>query len=210
MASEQSYIGRTVSQVATWLAVPRAVTLPLLMVMGLGCGQLLWQYVDSVKILSWASGMATPFCMMCATVVWAMRDRLDDAFETDQMSSQEYQRLVDLVLQHRLRSTHWAAVTGFMALTSSAPAISNQLIGPIWHWMVLSTGCAVSISIYAYLLANYWDHQLRSYRNKQRIENKKRAERKDLLDQLNQTRPTQGGTGWVNGPDLMAPSDIHH
>lgn len=210
MASQQSYIGRTLSQVATWLAVPRAVTLPLLVVMGLGVGQLLWVYVDSVKILSWASGMATPFCMMCATVVWAMRDRLDDAFETDQMSSQEYQKLVNLVLKHRLQSTYWAAVTGLMALASSIPAVSNQLIGPVWHWMVLCTGGAVSIAIHAYLLANYWDHQVRTFRNKQRIESKQRAERKELLDQLNRARPIQGGNGWVDGPSLMDPSGIHH
>ncbi len=89
MASKQSYIGRIVSQVATWLAVPRVVTLPILVLAGLGGGQLLWLYIDSVKVLAWASGMATPFCMMCATVVWAMRDRLDEAFDTEQMTSQD-------------------------------------------------------------------------------------------------------------------------
>lgn len=210
MASKQSYIGRIVSQVATWLAVPRVVTLPILVLAGLGGGQLLWLYVDSVKVLAWASGMATPFCMMCATVVWAMRDRLDEAFDTDQMTSQEYQRLVDLVLMHRSRSTQWAAVTGLMALISSIPAVSNQLIGPVWHWMALSTGAAVAISIHAYLLANYWDHQVRAFRNKQRLDHKKNAERRVLLESLSIGKAPKSGVGWVDGPNLDASSGVHH
>lgn len=210
MASRQGYIGRTVSQVVSWLAVPRAVTLPVLMAVGIGGGQVLWHYVDSVKILAWASGMATPFCMMCATVVWAMRDRLDEAFDVDRMTSQEYQRMVDLVQSHRLRSTHWAAVTGLMALLSSVPAVSNQLIGPIWHWMVLGTGGAVSISVYAYLLANYWDHQVRAFKNKQRLDEKKRAERMALMEALQSSPTQQSGHGWVEGSELEVSGMAHH
>ena len=210
MASKQSFIGRIVNRVATWLAVPRAVTLPILVVIGAAVGQLLWRYVDSVKILSWASGMAAPFCMMCATVVWAMRDRLDEAFDVDQMTSLEYQRMVDMVQSHRLRSTFWAALTGLMALISSVPAVSNQLIGPIWHWMVLCTGGAVALSIYAYLLANYWDHQVRAFKNKQRFDRKRSAERKVLLEGLVPTQSLKHGPGWVDGPDLEAPSVAHH
>lgn len=210
MAFKQSYIGRIVSQVATWLAVPRVVTLPILVLAGLGGGQLLWLYVDSVKVLAWASGMATPFCMMCATVVWAMRDRLDEAFDTEQMTSQEYQRLVDLVLMHRSRSTQWSAATGLMALISSMPAVSNQLIGPVWHWMVLSTGAAVAISVHAYLLANYWDHQVRAFRNKQRLDHKKSVERRALLESLSLGKTQKSSVGWTDGPDLEAPSAVHH
>lgn len=210
MASKQSYIGRIVSQVANWLAVPRVVTLPILVLAGLGGGQLLWLYVDSVKVLAWASGMATPFCMMCATVVWAMRDRLDEAFDTEQMTSKEYQRLVDLILMHRSRSAQWAAVTGLMALISSIPAVSNQLIGPVWHWMVLSTGAAIAISIHSYFLANYWDHQVRAFRNVQRLDHKKSAERRSLLESLSLGNTQKSGVGWADGPELEAPNAIHH
>ena len=210
MASQQSYIRRVVSQLTAWLAVPRAITLPVLIALGVGCSHLLWQFVDNVKVLAWMAGMATPFCMMCATVVWAMRDRLDDAFDTEQMSSQAYKQLVYLVTQHRSRSTNWAIFTGLMAMVSSIPTVSNQLIGPIWHWMILGTGCAVSISIYAYLLANYWDHQVRTYRNKQKLETKKRAEKEELLMSLNPSQPLKSKTGWVDGPELGDPVTVHH
>jgi len=210
MASKQSYIGRNVSQLARWLAVPRGITLLVLVITGLSTGLLLWHFVDSVKVLSWISGMATPFCMMCATVVWAMRERLDEAFDTDQMTSREYKQLVNLSSKHRARSTHWSAVTGLMALVSSTPAVSNQLIGPVWSWMIVATGCAVAISIYAYLLANYWDHQMREYKIKQKIEGKRQAEQKELLEGLNQSQPLKSGTGWVEGPDLIDPVALHH
>lgn len=210
MASKQSYIGRIVSQLVGWLAVPREITLPILVLIGLGASQLLWHLVDSVKVLSWVSGMATPFCMMCATVVWAMRDRLDDAFDTDQMTAQEYQRLVELVLQHRSRSTYWAAITGLMTLVSSIPAVSNQLIGPVWHWMVLGTGVSVSGAIYAYLLANFWEQQIRAQRTKKKLESKRANEKKELLLGLASSNPVNGGMGWVNGPELTDPVSLHH
>jgi len=193
-----------------WLAVPREITLPILVLMGLGAGQLLWHFVDNVKVLSWVSGMSAPFCTMCATVVWAMRDRLDDAFDTDQMTAQEYQLLVDLVLQHRSRSTYWAAITGLMALVSSVPAVSNQLIGPVWQWMVIGTGVSVSGAIYAYLLANFWEQQIRAQRTKKKLESKRANEKNELLLGLASSNPVGGGIGWVDGPELTDPVRLHH
>lgn len=210
MAFKQSYVGRIGSQLTTWLGVPRVITLPVLVLLAGGCGELLWRFVDNVKVLSWVSGMATPFCMMCATVVWAMRDRLTDAFDTDQMSSKEYQNLVEMVNRHRARSSFWAAFAGLMALVSSVPAVSNQLIGPVWHWMVIGTSVSVAGAIYAYLLANFWEQQIRAQRTKQKLESKRAIERNELLRGLASSQPTGAGMGWVDGPDLIDPVNLHH
>jgi hypothetical protein len=210
MASKQSYIGRVVSQLTTWLGVPRVITLPVLVLFSGGCGELLWHFVTSAKVLSWVAGMATPFCMMCATVVWAMRDRLSDAFDTDQMSSKEYQKLAEMVSEHRTRSSYWAAFAGLMALVSSIPTVSNQLIGPVWHWMVIGTSVSVAGAIYAYLLANHWEQQIRAQRTKQKLESKRAIERNELLLGLASSNPVGDGMGWIDGPDLIDPIKLHH
>lgn len=155
-----------------------------------------------MKILSWVAGMAAPFCMMCATAVWAMRDRIDDAFDVDHMSAQQYKKAVSLCAQHRARSTFWAGVTAMMALLSSAPAVSNQLIGPIWHWMLLALGGAVGTAVYAYQLASFWDHQIRAYKSEQRMLLKTKHEKQELLDVLTSSLGEGVGTGWTDGPAL--------
>ncbi len=210
MAFKQGHIGGNIGKLVSWLAVPRDVTLLILVAIGFSTGQVLWYFVESVKVLSWISGIATPFCMMCATIVWAMRDRLDDAVDMDLMTSQEYQRLIDLSRIQRSRATFWSAITGLMTLVSSFPAVSNQLIGPVWNWMIVGTGGAIAISIYAYLLANHWDHQVREYKNRRRIEGKKRAERQELIERLNESQPLKSKTGWVDGPSLINPNTMHH
>jgi hypothetical protein len=210
MAAEQGYVGRVVGQLINWLAVPRAFSWPVLLLAGMGCGHLLWLQIDNVKILSWVSGMVTPFCMVCATAVWAMRDRIDDAFDVDHMSAQEYEKAVTLGNQHRRRSTFWAGTSAFMALLSSMPAVSNQLIGPVWHWMLLALGGAVGTSVYAYQLANHWEQQIRAYKSKQRLQLKTKQEKQDLLDALRSSSGPNFGPGWVQGPALKVSSDIHH
>lgn len=210
MATEQSDVGRVVGQLIHWLAVPRAASWPVLLLVGTGCGHLLWTLVDSVKILAWVSGMATPFCMMCATAVWAMRDRIEDAFDVDQMTAREYKNVVELEATHRSRSTFWAFIGGMMALLSSTAAVSNQLIGPVWHWMVLVLGAAIGTSVYTYLLATYWEQQIRAYRSKKRMQYKTLQDKQDLLEALSSPKGQSIGPGWVDGPDLKVSSDTHH
>lgn len=207
MAAQQSHGGRTAKLIA-WLAVPRVVTLPVLLLVGVGAGQLAWIFIDSVKILAWASGMLVPFCMICATAVWAMRDRLDDAIDTEQMSAQAYEAFAALVTQHRSKSTWWAAWSAAMALLASMPAVSNQLIGPIWHWMVLCTGGAVLGAIYAYMLSSHWELQVRVFRSRQRLDGKRHRERQELLNEI-QYGSTAVGNGWRQGPELTGPT-AHH
>lgn len=206
MAAKEGFGARAVSRLIGWLAVPRVVTFPLLISLGLGLAQLAWHFVDSVKILAWASGMVSPFCMLCATAVWAMRDRIDDAVDTEVMSSSEYQQFEGLVSKHRSRSTSWAAATAVMALLASGPAVSNQLIGPIWHGMVLLSGAAVGCAIYAYLLANYWEAQIRTYKSRQRLAEKQRREREQLLNEIRAGTGTLHGSGWIDGPTLNQPT----
>lgn len=209
MAAQQGFIGRSASRLIGWLAVPRVITLPLLMAGGMAFGQLLWFFVDSPKIFAWLAGVASPFCVMCATAVWGMRDRMDSALDIDQMSSWQFQQYVDLVNRHRARSTGWAAATALMSLLASTPAISNQLVGPVWQWTVIGCAGAVAFSVYAYLLANYWEQQIRAYQNHEKIERKKRQESDELVKELcTPFRSTE--VGWKDGPTLETPTATTH
>lgn len=210
MAATEGFGGRSVGRLIGWLAVPRVVTLPVLLLLGAGMGELAWQSIGSAKILAWASGMASPFCMLCATAVWAMRDRLDDVVDTDAMSSEEFQRFDSLASQHRARSMTWAAISALMALLASGPAVSNQLIGPVWHWMVLGSGAAVGCSVYSYLMANHWEKQIRAYKIQQRIAEKKQREKDSLIENMMIGRGVLRGDGWVQGPTLSPPVRHHH
>ncbi|WP_143015926.1 hypothetical protein [Paracidovorax cattleyae] len=209
MAAQQGHNRRATSRLIAWLAVPRVVTLPTLLCIGVGGGQLAWSLIDSVKILAWLSGMMTPFCMICATAVWAMRDRLDEAVETEQMSAQAYQAFEALVTKHRSKSTMWAAWCAVMALLGSMPAVSNQLIGPVWHWMVLCSAGAAAGALYAYMLSNHWDFQIRAFRSHQKLEAKRRQAKDELLSKLQKESKVNLGRGWSQGPPLSKPTVQH-
>lgn len=209
MVTTEGFGARAVSRLIGWLAVPRVVTFPVLLLLGLGFAQLAWLFIDSVKILAWASGMASPFCMLCATAVWAMRDRIDDAVDTELMSSDEYQQFDQLVTKHRARSTSWAAVTAVMALVASMPAVSNQLVGPIWHWMVLSSGAAVGCAVYAYLLANFWEIQIRAHKGRQKLARKQQSERERLMQEMLAGAKPLNSSGW-DGPKITLQGRLDH
>ena len=210
MAATEGFAGRAISRLIAWLAVPRVITFPAFLATGIGVAQMAWLVVDSVKILAWASGMASPFCMLCATAVWAMRDRIDDAVDTELMSSGEYQQFEKLTSEHRFRSTSWAVGTAVLALAASMPAVSNQLIGPIWHWMVLASGTAVGGAAYAYLLANHWEAQIRAYRSRQKLSQKQRSERERLIQDMVAGVGTLSDRDWIDGPVLSQPRSVNH
>jgi hypothetical protein len=210
MAATEGFGRRSVGRLIGWLAVPRVITFPMLILIGVGVGELLWRGIESVNILAWVSGMASPFCMLCATAVWAMRDRLDDVIETESMTSDEYLRFEGLVSLHRSRSTTQAGLSAMMALLASAPAVSNQLVGPIWHWMVLGCGVAVGCSIHSYLMANHWEKQIRAYKSQQRLADKRRREKERLIEEIRAGEGSLSGRGWVQGPTLNQPVRPHH
>lgn len=210
MAATEGFGSRTISRMIGWLGIPRVVTLPIFLALSTGGAQLAWHFIDSVKVLAWVSGMASPFCMLCATVVWAMRERIDDSVDTELMSSLEYQRFEKLTSAHRWRSTAWAGGTAVLALVASMPAVSNQLIGPIWHWMVLASWAAVGGATYAYVLANHWDVQIRAYKSRQKLAQKQRDERDRLMQAMLAGAGTQHDRGWVDGPVLSTSRSLNH
>lgn len=213
MAATESNIGKYFSQFMNWLAVPRVVTLPVLLLLCVGVSWLAWSRTSptDVKVFAWASSMLTPFCMICATAVWGMRDKLDDQVDIDVMTSQAYARFVALAAKHRSRATVTAGITACSALVASGPAVSNQLAGPIWEWTFYLSAAAVAWSIYAYLLANYWEKQIRAYRSQQKLEAKKRQEKDSLISQIKgDVSASKVGRGWVDGPALSEPRKFHH
>lgn len=210
MAAEQSNSGRSVDGLVAALLVPRVATWPVLLALGALAGQLLWLYCDSVKILAWVAGMAAPFCMMCATAVWTMRDRMDDTLDLDQMSAQEFRAFTEFSNKQRAMSTRWAGVAAMAALFASAPAVSKELADAVWHWMVIGCGMSVGSAVYSYLLSDYWDKQIRAYRNKQKLEVKRREELKSLQSEIAGEKTKDIGRGWTEGPGLITPTVPHH
>ncbi|WP_144011734.1 hypothetical protein [Vandammella animalimorsus] len=203
MAAQQSVIARAASQLVIWLAAPRPITLLVLLAVCVGLGELAWRLLaGSGQIIAWASGVLSPFCMMCATAIWGMRDRMDDLLDTDQMTAQAYQRFVDLSAAQRRKATRWAALAALAALAAAAPAISHQLAGVIWYPMVLGCGAAVAIAIFGYLLARCWDEQIRAQRGAQKLESKRRQERQELLEKIQSGASVNVAKGWVEGPPL--------
>jgi hypothetical protein len=209
MAATKGVGAGTISRMIGWLAIPRVVTLPLLIVLGAGLGELAWRFIDNIKIWAWMSGMVSPFCMMCATAVWVMRDRIDDIIDTEQMSSGEYQQFERLVLKHRTRSTYWATSTAMMALVASAPAVSSQLTGVIWQWMVLGCGAAAGGAVHAYLLTRHWETQIRAYRSQKLLSAKQQRERQNLLGEIAAGAGSLSDTGWIESPPLDPPARHH-
>lgn len=147
--------------------------------------------------------MLSPFCMICATAIWAMRNRMDDLVDTEAMTSEVYARFQQLSAQQRSRSTRWASATAVMALCASSPAVSIQLAEAVWHWMLLLAGCAVAVSIYGYMVANYWERQIWAYRSQQKLQRKRAQEREALANVLRtSTKPIDGRMDWTDGPEL--------
>ena len=199
MATSKDHIGRTGShQLINWLAVPRTITLLALVTLGVGGGELVWRHIDSLKIMAWAAGMAASLCTMCATAVWAMREKLDE-IDTEGMSASTYQKFTKLTTQHRSRSKFWASLTMLMSLLVSAPVVSKELGDAIWHWMIPTCGGAIGVSIYAYMLSNYWEHQIHAFKHKQAIEHRKQNEKSRLQASAKSAQTPFAGKGWIDG-----------
>lgn len=212
MVAKQNQGAGSLASLAAWLAVPRGLTLFVLLALGAAIAQLLWLRIDSVKVLAWLSGMASPFCMLCAAAVWAMRDKADLAFLNDALSAEQYKNASRLERRLRGHSTMLAAFTSLAALFAAMPAVSNQLIGPIWQPMVLVGGAGVGFAIYAYLIANYWDHQLRAHRSQETYKRKRLDELAKLVEDGEREATSEPGRllpSWIDGPPLRGPSQEH-
>ncbi len=143
------------------LIIPRPITRLVLAVLGVGLAQLMWVLLPA-KLLAYASGVAAPYCLLIAGAVWSMRDKADSAFDGEMRTSEAYKRARNAASSMRRRSMVRATYTALAALLAGSPAISAQVAGPIWHWMVIGAGLAIAEATYSYLLAYQWEEQLRA------------------------------------------------
>jgi hypothetical protein len=150
------------------LIIPRPITRLALAVVGVGLAQLLWVFLPA-KLLAYASGVAAPYCLLIAGAVWSMRDKADSAFDGEMLTSAAYKQARNAASAMRRRSMARATYTAVAALMAGSAAISAQVAGPIWHWMVIGAGLAVAEASYSYLLAYQWEEQLRAIHERRRL-----------------------------------------
>lgn len=209
MATEQSEIGRTVNQQISWFAVPRRITLPLLALVGVAIGELLWYFIDNLKVISITSGGAASVCIMVMSAVWGMRNSISSGISGDTLSAITYQkRLRPLIASHRSKAIFYTALSATMALLAASPAISIQLTNTVWQWMVLAGGGAIGFVVYAFLLVNYWEHQIQIQKELMQYQAKKKKEQDELLSVLSTTVHSTftSPQGWSDGPSLLPPN----
>lgn len=179
MAAPESGIRRREGLIDAFL-VPRPVTQVLLLALGVSLAELAWLHLTP-DLLVYVSGLAGPFCMLCATAIWSMRDKVDEALDPDYLDAEEFRKSRRAHRAIRNRSMFQAALVAMCALAAFSPAISKQLTGSIWHWMMLLAGAGVARSAYGYLLAAAWEVQLLEHRERL-IQAKKDAEAKSNLE----------------------------
>jgi hypothetical protein len=194
------------------LLVPRPLTRAALLLFGLALAQTAWVYL-SRDLLAYVSGVAAPFCLLCAGAVWGMRDKLDAAIDGGNMDAEEYRRTVHRASGERRRFMRTAAWVAVCACAAAGPAISVQLTQTMWHWMVLAAGVGVGESAFSYLLANRWDEELRAFRARRLIAAKEADERRALEARIEATLPAstpEASGGWVHRADEEWPGTGTH
>jgi hypothetical protein len=146
------------------IAQPRRVTHALLLVGGATIGWIAFERLP-IGLLAWASGLAGPFCLICATAVWGLRDKADAALAADQLGAhalrlhrEAAQRLRACFLSHAV----WLALC---AIAAAGPALASQLAHAVWQWMTVAAGAATGEAAYGFLLAHAWNEQLRLARD---------------------------------------------
>lgn len=181
-----------------WLLIPRPVTRLGLACLGVGVAHVFWIWLNS-PLLAYVSGTAASFCLLCAGAVWSMRDKTDDALSGEHLGADAFRRERIAAAAMRKRCTWRAALVAVCALAAASPAISHQLAGTVWHWMVLACGAGVGEAAYSFLLVGAWEDQLRARRDRQ-IEAAKEAEaRAALFERLTsaQRSPSTSSPGWT-------------
>lgn len=201
------HFGKKIIALTKFISIPRNITLFFLILIGGAIGFFFWKYLPE-KTVAWASGIAAPFCTMCATLVWASREKIDELLDPQAFSSDEYEKLADLINSHRIRSLLWASATMLFALMASVPAIAFQFELEIHKIMALSSGAAVGASIYSYLLANSWDEQARKFKTKRILLAMRRIELDELNKEVEHSAVLDDellldiGNGWKQGPTI--------
>ena len=187
-------------QLLELLAVPRPLTRFCLWVLAAALAAAAWQWLPS-KLIAYFSGVLAPFCLLCASAVWSMRDKLDEAVDGEHMDAATYRNTVAHANKERRRFMRRAAWTAICALVAGSAALSWQVVGAMWHWMVLAGGIAIAEAAYSYLLANSWEEQVRAFRARKILSSKHVAEKQALLDRIEQSRSDETTSGgWTHLP----------
>lgn len=210
MAQRQAAIGGGPSALERLLA-PSAWTFVALVLLGIGLGQLAWQFFD-LKLLAYTSGITGPFCLMCTGAVWGMRDKADKALGGEGKPAAEFARFRQMAIQWRRRSMGLAACTALCALAALSSSVSLQLANGIWHWMPLAGGGAAALSFYSYLVAYDWEEQLIAFRDRQQYLQRLAAETEASLKRIRDSKPVDGSppVGWVTDDEPLSPAPKPH
>ena len=175
------------------LLIPRPITRILLLSIGIAAGQLLWLFLP-VKLIAYVSGLAAPFCLLAASAVWGMREKVDVAFDGDHLSAADFRKARAASNSVRRKAMFRAAWVVCAALLAGSPLVSSQIAGAIWHWMVIAGGVGVAEACYSYLVANHLEEQIRSLRDKKVLAAKER----EMADEL--AARIRGSAGAVGEP----------
>lgn len=211
MVTQQSEFDRIVNQQISWFAVPRKITLPTLVLLGVCIGHLLWLFADNLKIISIVSGGAASICLMVMPAVWGVRNSISTGISAETLSADSYQKILrPLIAKHRGNAISFTVLTALMVVVAGSSAISIQLTNTVWHWMVLSGGAAVGFACYVFLLVNYWELQIQIQKELFQYEAKKKKELDELRSALSTTTHSTftSPQGWIDGPQLTTlPND---
>lgn len=165
------------------LIVPRPISrLVLLICFGL-LAEALFRLLTK-EALGYISSVAGALCLMCATAVWSMRDKLDDKINGEHSSAKEFQDLRRLSAKLRRQAMSRSVRVAICAILAASPTLSFTVTKEIWHWMVLLAGVATAEAIYGYMVANLWEEQLIAYRDRLVLASKRAGERSALLAKM--------------------------
>lgn len=177
--------------------------MPLLVILGVGVAQILWHFINNLKIISVVAGGAASLCLMVMATVWGIRNSISSGISAETLSAITYEkRLRPLIASHRRKAVFYATLTAVMALLTASSVISIQLTKSVWQWMVLVGGGAVGFAVYVFLLVNYWEHQIQIQKELMQYQAKLKKERDEMLGVLGGTTHSSliSPKGWLDGP----------
>lgn len=189
------------------LLKPRPITQWVLVALGFSLGYFVF-LIAPEKIQAWISGLVAPFCVMCATVIWAMREKIDDVINLEELEPEKFDSYINLINSHRIRSLKYTISTLFLSLGAAMPTIAVQVGFSTNIWMCAFAGASVGASIYNVLIANSWDEKFRAERNKSLFKALKNKRKKDIEEELDESDNFRNkyadkvGPGWKDGGEI--------
>ena len=190
---------------------PRKATHLVLLLACVLAAQLAWVTLP-MALLSYLSGLASPFCMLCAGAVWAMRDKADVALGGEHLPSADFLRVRQVASAVGMRAQRRSTLVALCGLAAASPAISTQLTGAVWQWMVIVGGLGVGEAAYSYLVSMAWEAELRAHRDSQTAAAKALQERVDLISRVQRGMSAGDApmSGWSTPPSAELSSSKSH